>query len=105
MAVKEESIERESEGRECVSLFSLFGLGERSRKKPLIYGGFLLFVQQLLVVIIRYQTPGWPGGYENFNSVQSSKLHNLMGGGRKAVLSSQGDMQVPVCWWKTGLLE
>ena len=44
MAVKEESIKRESEGRECVSLFSL-DWGNDLERTSLAYGGFLLLVQ------------------------------------------------------------
>ena len=44
MAVKEESIKRESEGRECVSLFSL-DWGKDLERTSLAYGGFLLLVQ------------------------------------------------------------
>ena len=47
MAVKEESIERESEGRECVSLFSL-DWGKDLERTSLAYGGFLLSVHNYL---------------------------------------------------------
>ena len=57
MAVKEESIERESEGRECVSLFSL-DWGKDLERTSLAYGGFFSLCITTCGVITVYQTAG-----------------------------------------------
>ena len=104
MAVKEESIERESAGRECVSLFSL-DWGKDLERTSLAYGGFLLSVHNYLWRNYRVPDTRLARGIRKLQLCPVLTASQSDGGGRKAVLLSQGDMQVPVCWWKTGLLE
>lgn len=103
MAVKEESIERESEGRECVSLFPLDWGKDLERTSHMV--GFFSLCSNYLWCDYRVPDTRLAWGIRKLQLGPVLKASQSDGGGRKAVLSSQGDMQVPVCWWKTGLLE